>query len=213
MHKINYIQNMFFIFTCRNKITKLVTNVAVACCTAAVTTLVYNHFHKEEQEAIFFYGNQSCCDYHRGNITTVDTLQHNECSLCKINKIIEWLSKAKKTLSVCIYSLTNRQLANAIIDAHKRGVLVRVIVNDNRVTWDVVTAGIPKRTNIYNSHNQLMHHKFFIIDSKYVILGSLNWTDTSVRHNWDHIFVSNEQELVNPFMKEFQNLWTQFGIK
>ena len=37
---------------------------------------------------------------------------------------------AKKTLDICVYNVTNDNLANAVIEKHKAGVHVRVISDD-----------------------------------------------------------------------------------
>ena len=47
-----------------------------------------------------------------------------------IAKMVAYIKKAKKTLDLAIFSFTNDDLANAIIDAHKRGVAVRIITDD-----------------------------------------------------------------------------------
>ena len=44
--------------------------------------------------------------------------------------MVAYIKKAKKTLDLAIFSFTNDDLANAIIDAHKRGVAVRIITDD-----------------------------------------------------------------------------------
>ena len=47
-----------------------------------------------------------------------------------IAKMVGYIKKAKKTLDLCIFSFTNDDLANAIIDRHKAGVAVRIITDD-----------------------------------------------------------------------------------
>ena len=37
---------------------------------------------------------------------------------------------SKKTIDLCIFSFTNDDLANEIINAHRRGVKVRIITDD-----------------------------------------------------------------------------------
>ena len=47
-----------------------------------------------------------------------------------IEKLISYLGKAQRSMNICVFNLTNDRLANAIHDAHKRGVKVRVISDD-----------------------------------------------------------------------------------
>ena len=52
-----------------------------------------------------------------------------------------------------------------------------------------------------------MHHKFAVVDNRLLITGSLNWTRTAVQSNMENILVTEEPDLVQPFVKEFQRLW------
>lgn len=192
---------------------RLLRSITLACCSAAFTTFLYNYFHREETEVLFFYGTLPICNLHRNIATTTTSIQNNECFECKLNIIIGWLNKAKNTLDVCMYMLNHELLANAVIDAHKRGVNVRIILNEDNLntTWAMGNMGISKKVNKGKHNEHLMHHKFVIIDNKKIILGSLNWTKASVRANWENSFITNNCELVNPFRQEFQKLWKQFN--
>lgn len=205
---------LYNIFCCRSMSTiPLLGSITLACCSAAFTTLLYNYFHQEETEVLFFYGTMPICNFHRNLATKTIPIQNNECFECKLNKIIGWLNQTKKTLDICMYMFNHELLANAVIDAHKRGVIVRMIINEDNIqtTWKMGNMGISKRSNKAIHNENLMHHKFVIIDNKKVILGSMNWTKMSVRANWENSFITNNCELVNPFRKEFQRLWKVFN--
>ena len=51
-----------------------------------------------------------------------------------IDKLVLYLTKATKSLKVCVFNLTNDKLANALDAAHKRGVQVRIISDDECMT-------------------------------------------------------------------------------
>jgi len=191
----------------------LLGSITFACCSAAVTALLYNYFNQEETEVLFFYGTLPNCNFHRNLTNKITAIQNNECFECKLNIIIGWLNKTKKTLDICMYMFNHELLANAVIDAHKRGVIVRMIINEENLhtTWKMGNMGILKKVNKANHNENLMHHKFVIIDNKKVILGSQNWTKMSVRANWENSFITNNCDLVNPFRKEFQRLWKLFN--
>lgn len=190
----------------------LLGNCVLACCSAALTTLLYNYFHQEETEVLFFFGYAPICNNHYNIETTTTTLPNKECSMCNINKIIGWLNKTKKTLDICMYMFNHELLLIAILNAHKRGVIVRIILNDDNIntSWRIGSVGILKRVKKAQHVDKLMHHKFIIIDHKKVISGSLNWNIQSIRANWENAFITNNCELVNSFRQEFQRLWKQF---
>ena len=51
-------------------------------------------------------------------------------NLDNVKKLVGYIKKAKKTIDLSIFSFTNDDLANEIIAAHKRGVSVRIITDD-----------------------------------------------------------------------------------
>ena len=52
-----------------------------------------------------------------------------------------------------------------------------------------------------------MHHKFAVVDGRRLITGSLNWTLQAVQANKENILITEEPDLVRPFIQEFQKLW------
>jgi cardiolipin hydrolase len=76
--------------------------------------------------------------------------------------------------------LTNDRLANAVHDAHKRGVKVRVISDDecmhnqgSDIQW-LADQGVEVRTDDNTQFH--MHNKFVVVDDSHLITGSFNWT-------------------------------------
>ncbi len=52
-----------------------------------------------------------------------------------------------------------------------------------------------------------MHNKFAIIDGKYLVNGSFNWTTQAVNYNQENILIVENKSLVNDYQKEFDKLW------
>lgn len=190
---------------------KILINATLACCSCALVNLLYRYYYRERNEVIFFHGLQKQCNSHFGSGAT-ESFANSDCSTCKVNKIVEWLNESKKTLDVCMYMISSEILTNTLINAQKRGVFVRVINNDinNNTIWKLSSHGIANRSKKCKNVESLMHHKFIIIDNKQVILGSLNWTMSGIRHNWENVFLTNEKKFVKPFRQEFQRLWNIF---
>ncbi|CDW81063.1 UNKNOWN [Stylonychia lemnae] len=132
-----------------------------------------------------------------------------------ITKLINYLGKAQKSMSICIFSLTNDKLANAVYDAHARGVKVRVISDDecmNQIGSDVkwlAGQGVPCRVD---SNSQFhMHNKFVIIDDTFLITGSFNWTVQAGKSNQENLLVVDNPYYIEKYSTEFENLWKQFA--
>lgn len=55
----------------------------------------------------------------------------------------------------------------------------------------------------------LMHHKFAIIDREVILTGSTNWTMQALHGNWDNVIITNQRVFVEPFVKEFDRMWAE----
>ncbi|XP_014598257.1 PREDICTED: mitochondrial cardiolipin hydrolase [Polistes canadensis] len=158
-------------------------------------------------EILFFTEDSVSCRMHLGANECCEKL---DCSVANLNKLTNYLHCAKDTIHVCMYLFTCQILGNAILNAHKRGVVVKVIVDAGMNTVDhsqilpFRRACIKVRTRTSDS---LMHHKFVIIDNKILITGSANWTMQALFGNSENIIVTNHPVLVERFVNEFTNLW------
>lgn len=131
-----------------------------------------------------------------------------------VGYLLMCLLSAKQNLDICVYMITSHVLADTVIKCHRKGVKVRVYTDENNTgeEREMVDAqigkfrrnGIPIRT-----HNSsfLMHHKFAIIDEKLVLTGSLNWTLKALTGNCENVLITNEENIVKAYMKEFKRLW------
>ena len=105
--------------------------------------------------------------------------------------LIEALNNAKKTINIAMFTLTDATIKDALIKAKQRGVAVSVAI-------DYYTArGASKKTlttlekegiNILLSQGQeLLHHKWALIDNQTLIMGSANWTKAAFAKNHDFL--------------------------
>jgi hypothetical protein len=128
-------------------------------------------------------------------------------------KIIEYLKSAKKSIYVCVFTITNERLCTALLEAHLRGVNVKMITDDEEVRLisnlrDLSEEGIHVRTD--NAKNALMHNKFVIIDQRILMTGSYNWTVRATKANQENVVILENNQLVDTFTAEFNKLWAQF---
>merc|ERR1711997_971874 len=100
---------------------------------------------------------------------------------------------ATKTFDAAVFIFTAKEAVQAMIDAHDRGVRVRLItdnskedVHGGRHISDLKAAGILVRTD--TSHYN-MHHKFVVIDGTTIMTGSFNWTKAGKDENEEDCMV------------------------
>ena len=129
-------------------------------------------------------------------------------------KVVSMLRTCKKTLDIAIFSLTLDSITEAILEAFQRGIKVRVIADDECAKNKgsniklLASVGVPCKTDNAIYH---MHHKFAVIDSSVVIMGSFNWTGQAVKYNQENIFFYEDKNIANQYAKEFENLWNSFN--
>jgi len=129
-------------------------------------------------------------------------------------KLIKYLNMATTTLDICVFTISNDHLANTLSALHKKGIKLRIISDDecvNNQGSDINTfakEGIPVRTD--DDKKAHMHNKYVIVDSKFVITGSFNWTVSAVKANQENLVVVENDEVVKGFNDNFNMLWKNF---
>lgn len=118
---------------------------------------------------------------------------------------------ATKTLDVCVFNITNDDLANAIIGRHKAGVKVRVISDDDQMNGKgndcerMAAAGVAVITD--DNPKVHMHDKFCIVDSHILLTGSFNWTFQAGAHNQENIAIIDHPYYIEKYNAEFNKIW------
>ena len=129
-------------------------------------------------------------------------------------RIRECLDGSYGDLDICVFTITDDHISDAILRAHRRGVTVRVITDNDKsedLGSDIVRleeAGIQVRVDQTDDH---MHHKFVVVDRKTLVTGSYNWTRSAFLSNQENIAVTGDARLVAAFRREFERLWERFG--
>lgn len=134
---------------------------------------------------------------------------HHNCA----GRIADLFRAARAAVDVCVFTITDDRISDAMIQAHRRGVKVR-IVTDNDKCFDPGSdierfrdAGMPVRQDRTANH---MHHKFAIFDGKILLSGSYNWTRSASQWNEENLLLTSEKRLVEPFRELFDKLWRDF---
>ena len=131
-----------------------------------------------------------------------------------LRRLCDLMRGCRDTLDICVFTIADDRLTEAILDCHARGVQVRV-VSDNDKQHDsgsdidrLRARGVQVRVDDAPSH---MHHKFALFDGRVLANGSFNWTRSATRDNDENLVVSDDANLVRVFGLQFGKLWQQFG--
>lgn len=121
--------------------------------------------------------------------------------------IVRELNKAKSTVLVQAYSFTSAPIAKALLNAHKRGVKVEVILDKSQRTQQYSSAtflfnsGIPTRID---AQHAIAHNKVMIIDGETVITGSFNFTKAAEEKNAENLLVFRDKKLAEKYIKNWE---------
>jgi len=123
-----------------------------------------------------------------------------------------WIGRANETIIAMVMLITQDELADALIQAHNRGIEIDIIIDDD---WlyssgseyqDLLYAGIDIRGD---NRGDLMHHKVMIIDGYVVVTGSYNWSASAEDRNDENIIILKSENIAKMYMEEFNRLWAQ----
>ena len=121
--------------------------------------------------------------------------------------VVSTISQAKSEILVQAYSFTSAPIAKALVDAHKRGVHVQIILDRSQrkerySSADFTAhAGIP--TYIDAAH-AIAHNKVMIIDKAVVITGSFNFTKAAEEKNAENLLVLRSKELARGYIENWE---------
>jgi cardiolipin synthase len=113
------------------------------------------------------------------------------------------------------------QLVLDLINAHKRGVEVQVIFDQNVKFWEkgkkrnviekkseyayklLSKNGVPV---FYDNKNRVTHNKVLIIDKYITIIGSTNWTYSALRKNHEASVMIKSRDVALAFEGKFKKI-------
>lgn len=128
--------------------------------------------------------------------------------------ILKLINDSKVSIHMAAYGFDHPQIVEALIQAHLRGVDVKIVVdrsdalNSSRSGLkESATAFIPIRVN---SHYAIMHNKFLIVDAETVEMGSFNYTQNAQCHNAENVFIIyNQPAVALKYETYWQQLWNE----
>lgn len=127
--------------------------------------------------------------------------------------VLSTIDSAQESIRMMGYSFTSPEVVRALVDAHRRGVNVKIVLDEkgNRNKASVAAmnlvagAGIPIRTN---DRYAILHDKVIIIDDHTVETGSFNYTRAAARKNSENVLVIHEMpEIASRYLAHWQSRW------
>lgn len=120
---------------------------------------------------------------------------------------VDAIDSAQKNVFVQAYSFTSAPIAQALVNAKKRGVFVVVILDKSQRTEKyssadfLVHSGV---TTFIDDRHAIAHNKVMVIDESVVITGSFNFTKSAEYRNAENLLVISSPELAKKYI---ENVW------
>jgi len=130
--------------------------------------------------------------------------------------VIPAINSAQKSIDISMFFFTEKHISYALLKAKERGVKVRIILDAISATNKfsqhefLRKEGIPVKVENWGGK---MHMKTAVIDNKYLIIGSMNWTSSAQYHNDENTLIIQNSALSEKFEKHFNMLWKSIPDK
>lgn len=127
-----------------------------------------------------------------------------------LNHILELIDGCENSLDICVFTISDDRIKNALLNAHVENVAIRVISDNDKLKdegsdiKELAQRGISVKIDTTPYH---MHHKFMIVDGKILLTGSYNWTRSAARFNQENVLSMQDADVISSFQGHFDELW------
>ena len=112
------------------------------------------------------------------------------------------------------YSFTSKNISEAIIRQHKKGVRVFGLFErrGSRSRYsEYIKMKIEGLKVRLDRNRYAMHHKTIIIDKKRLITGSYNFSKSANSKNDENILIIYDKEVASKYLEEFEYIWKNYS--
>lgn len=131
-------------------------------------------------------------------------------------QLIPLVNQAHKYIYMPVFLLTHKELTQCLIEAAQRGVAVKVILDATNAHGAHPMYKILREHNIPVKTENLagkLHSKSMIIDDKYTIIGSMNFSKSGEGENDENLLIIENREIALFYKQFFQYLWKRIPDK
>ena len=125
--------------------------------------------------------------------------------------IVPLLNSAAKSIRFLAFSFTDFPMADAMMKRAKNGVNVAGVFEkvgsdtDAAELKTLFCANIPVRRD---GNSAFMHNKIVVVDERFVITGSLNFSTNAEESNDENVIIIDNPDIAKLYMQDFDRIWT-----
>ncbi len=133
-----------------------------------------------------------------------------------IDAVVGFIAAARQTLLVKQFNLGDGRIVKALLDAHKRGVALKVMLNPSSQSGEryndqpfatLGNAGIPVRWT--SPAFSVTHEKSIVVDGVRALIATFNLTPKNFEASRDYGVIVEEPRLVDEIARGFEADWTR----
>ena len=132
------------------------------------------------------------------------------------NALLPLINNAKRYIYIPIFVLTEKQIAESLIKAKNRGVDVKIIIdalsasNKHSKHETLRANGVLVKTETYAGK---MHSKSMIIDDEYIVVGSMNFSNSGNNYNDENLVLIKDKNIAKFYKEFFLSQWDKIDNK
>ena len=121
--------------------------------------------------------------------------------------IVRSIDSAKSRIRMQAFLFSNKEITQALIRAHQRGVKVDVIIDQKmpkkkpNTTQDLIKAGVP---TFFDTAHRTAHDKIIIVDDNIVLTGSFNFVKVAETKNGENLLILKSKPLAEEYVKNWE---------
>jgi phosphatidylserine/phosphatidylglycerophosphate/cardiolipin synthase-like enzyme len=139
--------------------------------------------------------------------------------------IITFINKANKELLIAVQEIDNENIAKALIEKKKSGVLIQIVLEADYLVEKKPEPdpSLPKgefeenrrlqsmflRSSVYlrsDFNPSIFHQKFIVRDNEALLTGSANFTITDTSQNFNHVVIIEDKKVAKSYVDEFDEI-------
>lgn len=119
--------------------------------------------------------------------------------------ILDYLNNSNEEILFASFAITHDDIENLLVEKHNNNISVLGIIERRNI--NTKGSRVKELNEIFEIKNDTnknnMHHKFWIIDEKIVITGSMNPSKSGAKYNDENILVIENNNIAKMFKEEF----------
>ena len=134
----------------------------------------------------------------------------------RTNYLLPLLATAKQSVHFMAFAFTSNDIANKLVLLKQQGIEVKGVFDKNQSGQSYSQYDDLDKQNIdvlLDGNSYKLHHKVIIIDHRYVVTGSYNFTQNAETRNDENSVIIDSVSLANRYEQEFSRVYQQAKSK